>query len=64
MQTELFREIHIKDLRIGDILINLGVVVWVDEYQNVFRVKCNHEFTDVFTFSKSKSLIVKRNLNE
>ena len=61
MNTELLRQIHIKDLRIGDILVNIGCVVRIEEYANVFRVRTSDECRG---FSKSQSVIVKRNINE
>jgi len=61
METNLLREIHIKDLRIGDILVNMGCVVQVEEFANVYRVKTVDHLT---TYPKSRSVTVKRNLHE
>lgn len=66
MDTAVITRIPMRELQIGDILLNLGCVVYNEEYANCWRVRYvdaygNNEFK---TFKKFDYVHVKRLAHE
>jgi len=50
--------IHIRDLKVGDFLLNLGQVNSIEEYSNGYRVWIESHFTTFVYIDYKKSLSV------